>query len=241
MAFGPLYTGLPLAAATATRPSTRYVDENSWNTLIGNFSLWQGDVNANAKTLSNVVLSAGSAGAPMTVQGTNVAGADAITGLILDRGYDTLSDSMDIVWGSGSGMAGTRLARLSVAATGPAEAGFIFYAQGSAIDGYSNEIMRVHGNKIITMNRPAYADVNWRLQMECGANLHMLIGNRGGRCCIQAVDFGVTANQPLEVVATYTMFTGPVRIAALGSTNPGAGNGQLWYDPADGNRVKYAP
>jgi hypothetical protein len=27
----------------------------------------------------------------------------------------------------------------------------------------------------------------------------------------------------------------------LRSTNPGAGSQQLWYDPADGNRVKYAP
>src|SRR5688572_14828265 len=54
MAFGPLYTALPLAAATPTRPATRYVDENSWNTLIGNFSLWQDNVNANAKNLSNV-------------------------------------------------------------------------------------------------------------------------------------------------------------------------------------------
>lgn len=27
----------------------------------------------------------------------------------------------------------------------------------------------------------------------------------------------------------------------LRSTNPGAGSRQLWYDPADGNRVKFAP
>ena len=56
MAFGPLYTDLPLAAATATRPATRYVDETSWNALIASFSLWGDNVNANGKNLSNVAV-----------------------------------------------------------------------------------------------------------------------------------------------------------------------------------------
>jgi hypothetical protein len=35
--------------------------------------------------------------------------------------------------------------------------------------------------------------------------------------------------------------SGGVMLPALPSSNPGAGSKQLWYDPADGNRVKYAP
>jgi hypothetical protein len=31
-----------------------------------------------------------------------------------------------------------------------------------------------------------------------------------------------------------------IQVNTLWSTNPGAGSKQFWYDPADGNRVKYA-
>ena len=34
---------------------------------------------------------------------------------------------------------------------------------------------------------------------------------------------------------------GHVLVYNLRSTNPGGGSKQLWYDPADGNRVKFAP
>jgi hypothetical protein len=34
---------------------------------------------------------------------------------------------------------------------------------------------------------------------------------------------------------------GGISINSLPSTNPGAGSKRLWYDPADSNRVKYAP
>lgn len=33
---------------------------------------------------------------------------------------------------------------------------------------------------------------------------------------------------------------GVIRLPLLPSANPGAGTKQLWYDPADGNRVKFA-
>ena len=38
-------------------------------------------------------------------------------------------------------------------------------------------------------------------------------------------------------------FLGPsqLQITGLPSSNPGAGSKQFWYDPADGNRVKYTP
>jgi hypothetical protein len=34
---------------------------------------------------------------------------------------------------------------------------------------------------------------------------------------------------------------GQIALYALPAANPGAGTKQLWYDPADGNRVKFAP
>jgi hypothetical protein len=34
---------------------------------------------------------------------------------------------------------------------------------------------------------------------------------------------------------------GGIVLPSLPSANPGAGSKQLWYDPADGNRVKFAP
>ena len=243
MAFGPLYTDLPLAAATATRPATRYVDETSWNALIGSFSLWGDNVNANGKNLSNVdvltatsirmnsatargnldvngvitfsenanlqgvdftdsawtvpgggaigwnkvvgqgefslisisqsgllggfsfwdrntilmrIMKSGTVGigtlsphALLHLHGTNVGGVDAIEGIMLDRLYTSVGDSMNIVWGAGSGMTGNKTGRLSMNAIGGGEAAFIFYAQTAAGDGYSNEIMRMQGNGLI--------------------------------------------------------------------------------------------
>ena len=161
MAFGPIYTDLPLASATATRPATRYVDETSWSTLIGNFSLWGDNVNGNGKTLSNVVLSGSTSAVPLTITGINAGGADAITGLILDRVYGTIGDSFDIVWGAGSGMSGNRTARLSMNAVGGGEAGFIFYAQTGSGDGYSNEVMRVEGIGKVTLKSAASANTGY--------------------------------------------------------------------------------
>ena len=77
------------------------------------------------------------------ITGWNAGGIDAISGLVLERGYDAVGDSMDIVWPS--------TARLSVQATGGGEAGFIFYAQTAAGNGETNEAMRVQGNGVIRM------------------------------------------------------------------------------------------
>lgn len=51
MAFGPLFSALPLDGGT---PAKRYVDDSAWTQLIGNFSAWQGPVNAGGNNLSNV-------------------------------------------------------------------------------------------------------------------------------------------------------------------------------------------
>jgi hypothetical protein len=54
----------------------------------------------------------------------------------------------------------------------------------------------------------------------------------------------VFITRPPGAVAAERMWitsTGGFVLLSLPSANPGAGSKQLWYDPADGNRVKYAP
>ena len=102
----------------------------------------------------------------------NAAGAESKTGILLERIYGDVGDSMDISWGA--------TGRLSMAAVAGGMGGFIFYAQNAGGDGSQNEVMRIHGD-------------------------------------------------------------GHFTIRALRSSSPGAGTKGFWYDPADGNRVKYAP
>ena len=69
-----------------------------------------------------------------------------------------------------------------------------------------------------------------------GNGLAMNFGTGGGlysgdfiACFINgALRFGVDQN-------------GGIVAAGLPNANPGAGSKALWYDPADSNRVKYAP
>jgi hypothetical protein len=43
-------------------------------------------------------------------------------------------------------------------------------------------------------------------------------------------------------VQTFSLLSGNgIQMKNLRSTNPGTGSKQLWYDPADSNRIKYAP
>jgi hypothetical protein len=51
--------------------------------------------------------------------------------------------------------------------------------------------------------------------------------------------FGIYQGASVEVMRLLPF--GGVVFDNLPSTNPGAGSKQIWYDPADGNRVKYAP
>src|SRR6185312_14498362 len=71
MAFGPLYSALPTNGGGLS-----VVDATSWNTLIGNFSSWQANVNGGGFTLSNVIIGAnsigigtGTPGFPLDMQG----------------------------------------------------------------------------------------------------------------------------------------------------------------------------
>jgi hypothetical protein len=45
-----------------------------------------------------------------------------------------------------------------------------------------------------------------------------------------------TATQKMQITPA-----GGIVVFTLPASNPGAGTKQLWYDPADGNRVKFAP
>jgi hypothetical protein len=82
----------------------------------------------------------------MYIEGVNVAGLDRIDSLILQRNYDTVGDSSNIVW------PGT--ARLSCAAVGGGEGGFIFYAQTGAGNGETNEMARMHGAGVTILKCP---------------------------------------------------------------------------------------
>jgi hypothetical protein len=44
-----------------------------------------------------------------------------------------------------------------------------------------------------------------------------------------------------SIAALILTAAGGIALPGLPSTNPGGGTKQLWYDPADGNRVKFAP
>lgn len=79
------------------------------------------------------------------IQGANAGGIDNITALNLERGYDAVGDTMDIVWGPQAGA----LARISGLAYAGGCGAFVFYCQGTGAagnTGYTNEVMRVQGN-----------------------------------------------------------------------------------------------
>jgi hypothetical protein len=92
--------------------------------------------------------------APVSVLVPNATGADAKTGILLDRTYGDLNDSMDIVWGAGAGDAPNRLGRLSMYAYTGGGGAFAFYAQNAGGDGYGQRVMTLSGNG--ALNLPGY-------------------------------------------------------------------------------------
>lgn len=96
----------------------------------GSQTPWLSNIDANGKLLNNV----GAIG----LLGTNVAGVDKYTAIVIDRLYGSIGDCADISWGVSG--------RLSMNAVAGGESGFIFYAQTGAGDGTNNEVMRVQGN-----------------------------------------------------------------------------------------------
>ena len=84
----------------------------------------------------------------------------------------------------------------------------------------------------------------YTLRARPAADQNLGVGPAGavtGAVSINAINDAASANTPLEFRASLAVFTvGNVAITNLPSASPGAGTRQLWYDPADGNRVKFA-
>lgn len=65
----------------------------------------------------------------------------------------------------------------------------------------------------------------------------------GGTAFFQAFDRGASAAKNVEIYASAIDLhatTGSIVLDSLPGSNPGAGTHQLWYDPTDSNRVKFA-
>lgn len=80
-----------------------------------------------------------------------------------------------------------------------------------------------------------------RLVVRTGVNANIIFGVFSGKPFISATTDGGGAGVNL-ILNAYAIEFFPERLimAALPASNPGAGTKQLFYDPADGNRVKFA-
>jgi hypothetical protein len=122
---------------------------NSLVTALHNYPVGADPINCNFVDFVN--MGAFAVTGTFGISGTNIAGsADVCTGLLLDRVYDTAGDTMDIVFGGGSGMSGTRAGRISCNATTTSQTSFLFYLRNGG-DGYSNEVMRVTGTGLVSI------------------------------------------------------------------------------------------
>lgn len=103
-----------------------------------------------------------------------------------------------------------------------------------------------------------YADPAWLISLNWTkitnvpanvANAVSSLGSYANPTWITTLDWAKIVNIPSSVTFSSVNVTGaltvngnPVSVpATMPSTNPGAGSKKLWYDPADGNRVKFAP
>lgn len=94
----------------------------------------------------------------VTIPGANITGVDAIAALVLDRTFDVVGDSLDLVIGGGGGMAGNRAGRLSWIASGGAQQSLDFHLQSpSTLDGYSNRVVRMIGDGCMVYRVPGSA------------------------------------------------------------------------------------
>jgi hypothetical protein len=74
------------------------------------------------------------------------AGVDRRCAILMDRTYDAVGDSTDIVWGGGTGDTGGRLAAIRAYVVGGGEGSLIFYAQSASGDAYSYQTLRLDGS-----------------------------------------------------------------------------------------------
>jgi hypothetical protein len=117
---------------------------------------------------------------------------------------------------------------------------------GIAIANPGSQLHVASGNVVdtpqgaITMSR-FWADAT---NTRASAIFHYFDSATGQDClCFAVSGAGGAFSSPAQFANVKMLIRadGGVRIPNLPSTNPGAGSKQLWYDPADGNRVKYAP
>jgi len=66
-------------------------------------------------------------------------------------------------------------------------------------------------------------------------------GKVTGSCGLLVANDGTLSPMLSINNAGYVTIAGGLTIPNLPSTNPGVGSKQVWYDPSDSNRVKYAP
>lgn len=106
------------------------------------------------------------------------------------------------------------------------------------------ERMRIAGNGDVGIGLPKGAAPLTRLDVAAGGADYVMALRNGP--ATNRLYFQVQANGTftLQNNSFQSMFTispaGAVTFYGLPSTNPGAGSKQMWYDPADGNRVKFA-
>jgi hypothetical protein len=86
----------------------------------------------------------------------------------------------------------------------------------------------------VGIGRVPIAGPDHPLQIHTAADRTLFIGNIAGDTTIQALNDGASAYQKLSIYAAAYVFNN------LPTANPGAGTRQLWADPADGYRVKFA-
>jgi hypothetical protein len=77
--------------------------------------------------------------------------------------------------------------------------------------------------------------ISGKLELRIAVDQNFWIGLSGGDVTLQALNNAQAVVLPLRINASKLVI-----FNALPASNPGAGTKQLWYDPADGNRVKYA-
>jgi len=88
-------------------------------------------------------------GAQLHILGANVAGADLITGLNLDRLYGSVGDQMSLDFGDTSA---NGAARIAANAWAGGESAILFFAQTASGSGLTNEIMRIRGDGKVGIN-----------------------------------------------------------------------------------------
>ena len=186
------------------------------NAISASVRVWEGDVNGNNNLLVNARgISVGMPSAPLGLMHLNAGdagGIDAVTGIVLDRLYGAVGDSMDIVWGGPP----TRMARISANAVAGGEGALIFYAQTGAGDGYVNEVMRIEGRRIVHLRPPVLTGLATGRGSICinefqadpggpgGIEWHVRGDGPGGGCRVMAVGPGCDLQLQTRLATPWT-------------------------------------